>query len=77
MSQHLLPRPTRQNMFILFRKHLFWFSFIFIYLINTTTLAQPPPLFHHISVNTPTYTLNTPYQSNLDTVGSGPLDYTH
>ncbi|MFS7889195.1 putative Gnk2-like domain-containing protein [Helianthus anomalus] len=67
MSQHLLPRPTRLNMFILFTKHLFWFSFIFIYLINTTTLAQPPPFFHHICENKANYTINSTYQRNLNT----------
>ncbi|KAJ0645770.1 putative Gnk2-like domain-containing protein [Helianthus annuus] len=38
-------------MLILFRKHLFWFSFIFIYLINTTTFLPPYmcefPYLHH------------------------------
>ncbi|KAJ0439129.1 putative Gnk2-like domain-containing protein [Helianthus annuus] len=67
MSQHLLHRPTRQNMFILFRKHLFSFSLIIICLTNTTTLAQPPPFFHHICENKATYTINSPYQRNLDT----------
>ncbi|KAI3743841.1 hypothetical protein L1987_56908 [Smallanthus sonchifolius] len=56
-------------MFILAGKHLFWFSFIFIYLTNTTTvLAQPPPFFHHIcNQNAGNYKLCSPYQRNLDT----------
>ncbi|KAM0048467.1 putative protein kinase RLK-Pelle-DLSV family [Helianthus debilis subsp. tardiflorus] len=67
MSQHLLPRPTRQNMFILFTKHLFSFSLIIICLTNTTTLAQPPPFLHHICENKANYTTNSTYQRNLDT----------
>ncbi|KAJ0837050.1 putative protein kinase RLK-Pelle-DLSV family [Helianthus annuus] len=66
MSQHLLPRPTRQNMFILFRKHLFSFS-LFIICLTNTILAQPPPFFHHICENKANYTINSTYQRNLDT----------
>ncbi|KAF5761218.1 putative Gnk2-like domain-containing protein [Helianthus annuus] len=54
-------------MFILFRKHLFSFSLIIICLTNITTLAQPPPFFHHICENKANYTINSPYQRNLDT----------
>ncbi|KAL9992067.1 putative protein kinase RLK-Pelle-DLSV family [Helianthus debilis subsp. tardiflorus] len=54
-------------MFILFRKHLFSFSLIIIYLTNITTLAQPPPFFQHICQNSATYSINSPYQRNLDT----------
>ncbi|KAL8268440.1 hypothetical protein R6Q59_002238 [Mikania micrantha] len=54
-------------MFILPRKHLFWFSFIFIHLNNATTSAQPPPFLHHICQNTGNYTANSPYRFNLDT----------
>ncbi|KAJ0439118.1 putative Gnk2-like domain-containing protein [Helianthus annuus] len=54
-------------MFILFRKHLFSFSLIIMCLTNTTTLARPPPFFHHICENKANYTINSTYQRNLDT----------
>ncbi|KAL8268428.1 hypothetical protein R6Q59_002226 [Mikania micrantha] len=54
-------------MFTLPRKHLFWFSFIFIHLNNATTSAQPPPFFHYICQNTGNYTANSPYRVNLNT----------
>ncbi|KAJ0439124.1 putative protein kinase RLK-Pelle-DLSV family [Helianthus annuus] len=60
-------------MFILFRKHLFSFSLIIIYLTNITTLAQPPPFFHHICQNSATYSINSTYQRNLDTALSALL----
>ncbi|KAK1425057.1 hypothetical protein QVD17_20400 [Tagetes erecta] len=78
-------------MFILPRKHpLYWFSLLtFTYIrLNTTTLAiaqQPPPFFHHICLYTANYTINSPYQRNLDTAlatlpttnsGSGYFNFT-
>ncbi|KAK1425056.1 hypothetical protein QVD17_20399 [Tagetes erecta] len=77
-------------MIILPRKHLFLFSLLtFTYTLNTTTslaiAQQPPPFFHHICLNTSNYTINTPYQQNLDTAlatlpttnsGSGYFNFT-
>ncbi|KAJ0429973.1 putative protein kinase RLK-Pelle-DLSV family [Helianthus annuus] len=56
----------QENMFILDGKLLVWlFSFIFIHLIHTTTLAQPEFLSYFCE-SAANYTVNSPYQRNLN-----------
>ncbi|KAJ0637100.1 putative protein kinase RLK-Pelle-DLSV family [Helianthus annuus] len=63
ISSFLIPH---ESMFILDRKLLVWlFSFIFIHLIHTTTLAQPEFLSYFCE-SAANYTVNSPYHRNLN-----------
>nr|XP_043625062.1 cysteine-rich receptor-like protein kinase 25 [Erigeron canadensis] len=57
-------------MLILNIKLLIWTSFMFIYLVNTTTLAQPE-FVSYFCDDAFNYTVNSTYRRNLDTALSG------
>ncbi|KVH96942.1 Concanavalin A-like lectin/glucanase, subgroup [Cynara cardunculus var. scolymus] len=56
--------PPQQNMFILAGKLLLWFSFVFMYLIDTTVLAQPNFIYHDCT-ESGNFTRNGTYERNL------------
>ncbi|XP_076957366.1 antimicrobial ginkbilobin-2-like protein [Bidens hawaiensis] len=60
---HLPPHP-HQTMSILAGNPLFWIPLVYIFLINTITLAQSDFVFNRCD-NTQNYTVNSTYQTNL------------